>query len=89
VLSWQLQPALRSAHTATEQVHHWATALGGAVTISVQAARSFHPSHPSPPDGQLRVIDAAHGKTRPGGLIAALDAAAYVMTVSILVRKGP
>lgn len=88
-LSWQLQPALRSAHTATEQVHHWATALGGAVTISVQAARSFHPSHPSPPDGQLRVIDAAHGKARPGGLIAALDAAAYVMTISILVRKGP
>ena len=88
-LSWQLQPALRSAHTATEQVNHWATALGGAVTISVQPARSFHPSRPSPPDGQLRVIDGAHGKARPGGLIAALDAAAYVMTLSILVRKVP
>jgi hypothetical protein len=37
----------------------------------------------------LRVIDGAHGKARPGGLIAALDAAAYVMTLSILVRKGP
>jgi integrase len=88
-LSWQLQPALRSAHTATEQVNHWATALGGAVTISVQPARSFHRSHPSPPDGQLRLIDGAHGKASPGGLIAALDAAAYVMTISILVRKGP
>ncbi|MFZ5488893.1 MAG: tyrosine-type recombinase/integrase [Pseudomonadota bacterium] len=87
-LSWQHIPASRSNHFGDEQREHWFKALGASVVISAQLPRSFHPARPCPPEGLLRVIDQEHGKTSPGGLLAALDAAAYVMTLSILLRKG-
>ena len=85
--TWRLEPSARSPLSAAVQRQRWASRLGLDVSaITCLPSRSFHPSRPAPPLGRLRVQDVQLGKARPGGSLTALDAAAYVMTLSILVR---
>ena len=89
--SWRHVPTSRSPIAEAEQHQQWCTLLGlNPLIVESVPARPFHPSRPAPPLGLLRVQDIDRGKTRPGSLLAALDAAAYVMTLSILTRaKSP
>ena len=85
-LHWQHQPSIRSALSAQDQLQHWCEALGiPADRISCGHPRAFPRTRA--PFGLLRVADAQAGKGKQDGLMTALDAASYVMTLSILLRK--
>jgi hypothetical protein len=85
--AWQLEPSARSPLSEAEQRQQWASTLGlGVDAIACLPSRTFHPSRPAPPLGRLRLQDVSLGKAHPGGSLTALDAAAYVMTLSILMR---
>ncbi|MGC9237473.1 MAG: tyrosine-type recombinase/integrase, partial [Thiomonas sp.] len=85
--AWQFEPSARSPLPEAAQRQQWASTLGlGVDAIACLPSRTFHPSRPAPPLGRLRVQDVSLGKAHPGGSLTALDVAAYVMTLSILMR---
>ena len=85
-IHWQHQPSTRSALSAQDQLHHWSDALElPAGSISCGNPRAFPRTRA--PFGLLRVADAQAGKGKQDGLMTALDAASYVMTLRTLLRK--
>lgn len=85
-LRWLHTPKAPSAMDAQAQRMHWVQALQlQNHRVATASPRRFVRGGPNLTAGTLRADDGS-GKGQPGGLLKALDAAAYVMTVSVLLR---
>lgn len=83
----QFEPSTRCTLPARAQQQRWARALGlPAQKIEQLPPSPFHRAPTAQVLGRLRLQDVDRGKARHGGLLTTLDAAAYVMTLSILLR---
>ncbi|MDE2253695.1 MAG: hypothetical protein KGL42_05445 [Betaproteobacteria bacterium] len=87
-LQWHHSPNARRADSAIIQRTAWLKALPvDAIAVADAAPRRFARANPGPAAGALRAGDRIQ-RGHVGGMLQAFDAAAYVMTLSILIRAA-
>lgn len=88
-LQWLHMPNARGTDSAIIQRNAWLKELQiDGVTVADASPRRFTRAKPAPAAGALRAGDGTP-RGHSGGMLQALDAASYVMTLSILIRAAP